>query len=145
MASIRDRLLGAWKLERYEAWHADGRVYSPMGRSGQGYIVYAPGGYVSVSLSRADRVPDPDGTPLHRLGDAPAADLARGYMAYAGSFEVDEDRAVARHHFELCLDPTMIGTLQERHVRFPEDDLLELSVRAGECGLDESRLLWRRA
>ncbi|MDO7842154.1 lipocalin-like domain-containing protein [Sphingomonas immobilis] len=142
---IRERLLGAWKLVTFEAWTADGRQYSPMGRAGQGYIVYSPDGHVSVSLSRGDRQADDAGRPIHRLDDAGAAALARSYTAYAGPFEVDEERAVARHHFELSLDPTMIGTLQERHVRFPADDLLELSVKPGASGLDTSTVLWRRA
>ncbi|MET0371612.1 MAG: lipocalin-like domain-containing protein [Sphingobium sp.] len=142
---IRDRLLGAWKLEKYEAWTDEGRPFSPFGRAAQGYIVYSPDGHVSVSLSRADRTPDADRCPLYRLGDPAAGILARSYMAYAGPFEVDEARAVARHHFELCLDPTMIGTLQERHVRFPADNLLELSVEPGASGLEKSALIWRRA
>lgn len=142
---IRDRLIGAWKLVKFEGWTAAGRIYSPMGRGAEGYIVYSTDGHVSVSLSRGDREPDPGARRFQQLDDAVVARLSRGYMAYAGAFEVNEERAVARHHFELCLDPAMIGTLQERHVRFPADDLLELSVPAGESGLDKSALLWRRA
>ena len=141
---IRDRLLGAWKLVKFEAWTPEGRTYSPLGRTPQGYIVYSPDGHVSVSLSRGDRIADAEGRTIHRLVDADAASLARSYAAYAGPFEVDEDRAIARHHFELSLDPMLIGTLQERHVRFPADGLLELSVEAGAAGLDRSALLWRR-
>lgn len=142
---IRDRLLGAWKLVKFEGWTGAGRPYSPMGRTATGYIVYTPDGHVSVNLSRGDRPPVAPDRPWHQMDDATLLPLARAYMAYAGPFEVDEERAVARHHFEMCLDPTMIGTLQERHIRFPADDLLELSVEPGASGLDKSALIWRRA
>src|ERR1700710_920179 len=97
---IRDRLIGAWKLVKFEGWTAEGRLYSPMGRGAQGYIVYSADGHVSVSLSRGDREADPARRPSQHLDEPAAARLSRGYMAYAGAFEVNEERAVARRHFE---------------------------------------------
>lgn len=140
---IREQLIGAWELVSFESTLPDGRVISAMGRSARGLIVYAGNGFVSVNLMRGDRVRTNERTYWHGLADEAVAPVARAYMAYSGRFEVDEARAVARHHFDLCLDPALIGTLQERHVRFA-DGMLELSVREA-SGVDyPSTLLWRR-
>jgi len=143
--SVRERLIGAWELVTFESRLPDGRTVSAMGRRATGHIVYSDNGLVSVNLSRAGRVPEEKDTLFHDRSDAAVAEIARGYMAYSGRFEVNEERSVARHHFDLCLDPALIGTLQERHVRF-FDDKLELSVPdAGVEGVGfPSTLVWRR-
>ena len=145
MPTIRERLIGAWSLVSFESRLPDGRTSSPLGRGAQGHIVYSDNGIVSVNLSRGDRVAGGSGLFQFRSDDEIAA-VARGYMAYSGHFEVDEERAVARHRFELCIDPALVGTLQERHVRF-FDDKLELSVKdASEVnGVgNPSTLVWQR-
>lgn len=142
--TIREKLIGAWTLVTFESTLPDGRVISTMGRNAQGSIVYSEDGVVSVNLARGDRPTDRDGARFHALGDEVVGPIARGYMAYAGPFEVYEDRAVARHHFDMCLDPALIGTLQERHIAFPGEDLLELSVKGAPGVENPSRLLWRR-
>ena len=140
---IRDRLLGAWGLVSFESTLPSGKVISPLGRHPHGHIIYAPNGYVSVNLARRGRPVRKYALGFHALTDAAVSQVARAYMAYSGPFEIDEERALARHHFEICLDPFLIGTLQERHIRFI-DGLLELSLRHA-SGVDyPSRLLWRR-
>jgi hypothetical protein len=143
MATIRERLVGAWGLVSFEGTMADGRIISPMGRGAQGHIVYSDNGFVSVNLSRADRVLTGEDSRFDVRSDSDVAGVSRGYMAYSGPFEVDEERAVARHHFDLCLDPALIDTLQERHVRF-FDDKLELSVRQAPGVSIPSALVWIR-
>lgn len=140
---LRDQLIGAWVLEAFESTLADGRVIAAMGRRAEGSIVYSADGYVSVNLSHGGRERGGDGIFWHVLDDAFAGPVARRYMAYSGRFEVDEARQMARHHFDICLDPALVGTLQERHIRFV-DDMLELSVRQAEGVDNPSRLLWRR-
>jgi hypothetical protein len=146
MPTIRERLIGAWQLVSFESRLPDGRVSSPLGRGAQGHIVYAGNGLVSVNLSRRDRIAT-GGERLYQMrSDEEIAAVARGYMAYSGHFEVDEAQAIAHHRFELCIDPALIGTLQQRHVRF-FDDKLELSVQdASEVnGVGSpSTLLWQR-
>jgi hypothetical protein len=140
--SIRDRLLGGWVLVTFEATLPGGRVVNPMGKSVTGTILYSDNGLVSVNLARGGRE-RASSTFWHAADDAITGPLARAYMAYSGRFEVDESRQVARHHFDMCLDPALIGTLQERHVRF-EGDTLELSVIEAAGSENPGRLLWRR-
>jgi hypothetical protein len=140
---LRDQLIGAWLLVSFESTLPDGRVVSAMGRKAEGSIVYSADGYVSVNLTHGNRQREGADIFWHALDDALAGPLARQYMAYSGRFEVDEERRVARHHFDLCLDPALTGTLQERHIRFI-DGMLELSVREADGVAHPSRLLWRR-
>ena len=86
-------LAGTWKLVAYEQWSQGAAAY-PMGRDAQGYIAYDPCGWMSVQIMRAGR-------------PSPAAD---GYLAYAGSYEVDEAQATVTHHIALHLQPNAIGS-----------------------------------
>jgi hypothetical protein len=141
---IRERILGVWSLILAETTLPDGRIITPMGANARGRIIYSPEGYVSVNLMNPDRARATPEKVFRALSDADIAPLARGYMAYSGPFEIDESKALARHHFDLCLDAALIGTLQERRVRFIGDDQLELSLRPGPGAENPSRLLWKR-
>lgn len=140
---IQDQILGAWELVSFQGFLPDGRVISPMGRGVTGSIVYAPG-YVSVNLMRANRTRGLPDTLHADLPDDQAGPLTRSYMAYSGPYRIDEDKAIITHDFRFCLDPALIGTVQERHVRL-FDDKLELSVKAAAGSSLPSALLWRRA
>lgn len=139
---IEEQIQGVWELVSFLGFLPDGREISPMGRGVTGSIVYAPG-YVSVNLMRASRERGLPGTLHAELPDAVAGPLTRSYMAYAGPYRIDEQRAVITHDFRFCLDPALIGTVQERHVRL-FDDKLELSVNAAAGTSLPSALLWRR-
>jgi hypothetical protein len=126
----------------FESTLPDGRVVAPMGRQVTGTILYADNGFVSVNLARGGRE-RVGGSFWQTAPDEVIGPPARAYMAYAGRFEVDEQRRVARHHFDMCLDPALIGTLQERQISF-EGELLELSVVEAAGADNPGRLLWHR-
>jgi hypothetical protein len=72
---------------------------------------------------------------------------ARGYFAYAGSFEVDEERGTVTHSVEVSLFPGWVGGAQLRIVRL-DGDVLELSGAVPEESggkLVTTRLRWVRA
>ncbi|WP_242123925.1 lipocalin-like domain-containing protein [Sphingobium sp. Sx8-8] len=137
---IGEKILGAWELESFIATLEDGRQVSPFGRHPEGSIVYTRG-YVSVNMARGGRARDHD-VPYHASGDDVAGPLARNYMAYSGPYRIDEARQVITHDFRFCLDPALVGTLQERHARL-YDDKLELTVKQS-VGTMPSTLIWRR-
>lgn len=141
--TIAERILGAWSLVSFESTLPDGRVVSAMGRDAGGSIFYTPDRHVSAILSRGDRVRAEPEKLYHKLDDADVAALARGFMAYSGPYELDEANAVLTHHFDLCIDPALIGTVQHRYVRF-EGDMMELSARDNAGIAYPARLLWKR-
>ncbi|WP_067650688.1 lipocalin-like domain-containing protein [Nocardia harenae] len=143
---LRERLVGAWRLVTFTGRTRSGRTIHLMGEHATGHLLYSADGFVSVNLMRADRPRGEHGTRLDELDDAFAGVLARTYLAYSGPYELYEERALVRHHFELCLDPDLIGTLQERRVEFFGDEL-ELSVPTPQIPGTQLPLFlrWRRA
>lgn len=144
MTSLNEQVAGTWELVRCVSRTADGEEFFPQGDDLRGLLVYSHDGFVSVNLMQPDRRPLPAGTELRKAADAEVGPIARGYMAYAGPYRVDEAAQAIHHTFELCLDPGMIHTPQVREARIV-DDLLELSVPLHTNPLGRSvHLLWRR-
>ncbi|MFF3573292.1 lipocalin-like domain-containing protein [Nocardia jiangxiensis] len=144
--TVRERLIGGWELVSFTGKTPSGRVFHPMGEHAGGLLLYTDNGLVGVNLTEVDRSrPDPD-TRIGLQDDATLGPLARTYMAYSGTFTVDETARVVTHNFDLCFDPALVGTLQERHVAFPDPHHLELSVP--DFALDNFSstvsLLWHR-
>jgi hypothetical protein len=53
---LRERLIGAWKLESYVEKPVDGSApFYPMGEKPEGIIMYTPDGYMSAQLMRPSR------------------------------------------------------------------------------------------
>jgi len=54
--SLREQLIGAWKLVSYEIRPVDGSpAFYPLGERPMGIILYTPDGYMSAQLSALDR------------------------------------------------------------------------------------------
>lgn len=105
-------------------------------------LLYAPEGYMSVVLYRANR--ERFGTPDIMAGtEAQLANAARSYASYAGRYEVHGDRV--HHHVEASLFPDWVGTTQERIYHF-EGPRLTLSTAPIPLGGAELRvlLIWER-
>jgi lipocalin-like protein len=101
--TLRDRLVGAWVLESYEAHGPDGTVHEPFGSEPAGLLVYGADGRMAV------QVMDPrrprwarEATDEQRRAERAAA--ADGYIACAGRFEVEDGGAALAEH--LGRDPT---------------------------------------
>jgi hypothetical protein len=143
--SLGERIVGTWQLIRCISRTADGTEFYPQGEDLEGLLVYSHDGYVSVNLMQPGRPLLPPGTEPRLAPDAEIGPLARGYMAYAGPYRVDEEAQIIHHKFEMCLDPGMIDTPQPRIARFIGDQL-ELSVPTSALGRRNRsvHLLWRR-
>ena len=64
-------------------------------------------------------------TTITRGSDAELVEAATGYVAYAGTYSVDETRLIVTHHVTMSLFPNLVGTDQPRHLII-EGDQLEL-------------------
>jgi len=142
---IAEKLLGTWRLVVSQSVLEDGSVIYPMGQDLQGLISYTHDGFVQVNLMRpgGPRVENVQ-LSVAKPDDPALSAIARGYLAYAGRYRIDEERSIVHHDFELCLDPNLLGTPQHREVEFIGDDL-QLSAIANTDGKPRrSSLLWRR-
>ena len=96
--SLRDKLIGAWKLVDVVKEPVDGSppAQRPHGERPVGLILYTADGFMSAQIMDPDRPPAAS-SDWSALTPAEYADEARGYFAYAGSFEVDEERGIVTH------------------------------------------------
>ena len=143
--TLSGQLVGAWSLVSYEVHAAHGAVQHPLGADAVGLLVYGPDGLVTVQIMAADRRrwrAQSEGP--QRLAELAAA--AEGYLAYAGTYEVDEAARTVTHHVDLSLIPNWVGRPQRRAVDVRADSLTltaEPSRFRGEMATP--RLTWRRA
>jgi hypothetical protein len=145
--SLRDQLIGAWKLVSYVEKPVDGSApFYPFGENPNGIIMYTPDGFMSAQLCRPDRANFAagdwsKGTPAEYEAEASS------YIAYTGPFNVDEEKQTSTHSMFISLFPDWTGQTQPRVVRI-EGDLLNLStagpIQSGGKTVN-SYLQWKRA
>ena len=145
--SLRDQLIGAWKLVSYVEEPIDGSPPDyPFGEDAQGIIMYTPDGFVSAQLSRSDRASFASDD-WYKGAPEEFAAAASSYFAYTGQFDVDEEKQTLTHTMFISLFPNWIGQTQPRVARIDGDFLIITSE-----GPVESRgkivnpcLRWKRA
>ena len=106
-------LVGSWRLVSNEEHRADGSVTAVWGSSPAGSLMYQANGRMAVQLMdprRAKFASD------DRLAGTPeeVRRAFEGYLAYFGTFTVDERARTVTHHVEGATFPNLIGTDQQR-------------------------------
>ena len=125
--NLRERLIGAWKLESYVEKPVDGSTpFYPMGEKPQGIIMYTSDGYMSAQLMHPDRPPFASGD-WFRGSDEEFKEEALGYIAYCCPFHTDEDKQTLTHSMFVSLFPNWLGQTQPRVVKI-EGDMLDRST-----------------
>ncbi|KAF2152637.1 hypothetical protein K461DRAFT_306724 [Myriangium duriaei CBS 260.36] len=122
---LRERLVGAWRLESYIAYPTATspiqRPTFPMTKAVTGLIMYTPDGYMSAQMLI------PGQSPFVKGGgdDAQWAEASKRCFAYAGPYYIsDEGRGreeILRHTFQICSLPGWVGDVQVRTWKFEED------------------------
>jgi hypothetical protein len=97
-----------------------------MGERLQGLVIYSPDGYMSVQLMRPNRSKFSSGDWSDGT-ESEIREAATGYFAYAGPFDIDEEKKILTHAVVLSLDPNWVGQAQRRMVKI-EGDILHLST-----------------
>jgi hypothetical protein len=145
--SLRDRLVGAWKLVDVVEEPIDGSAARrPMGERPVGLILYTPDGYMSAQIMHRDRA---------AVASSDWSDLtpeeyqqeAMTYFAYSGPFHVDEEKGTLTHSMFVSLFPGWVGQTQPRVVRVEGDSLHLSSATPAPSGgkLVMTHLRWQRA
>ncbi|MBZ5611082.1 MAG: lipocalin-like domain-containing protein [Acidobacteriia bacterium] len=143
--SARDRLPGIYKLLSWRTTNPDGTVVEPLGADPIGRVTYHKSGQMSVMLMRRDRKPPPRVNPQTANLDEVRGALRQaqrtnsGFIAYMGTFEVQEERGIVIHHIEGGSSPTFSGVDFERRYEFTSKGLY-LSVPPN----FNSKLEWER-
>ncbi len=141
--AVKGRFVGVYKLISCERKSKEGRVDYPYGEKPIGRITYDKAGRMSAQLMRPDRRSTV--TPGLSLiqGGASAEeirDAVSGFIAYFGTFDVDEAAQTVIHHVQACLVPSWVGTDLKRAYRFTANRLV-LTATAATSVLE---LIWER-
>src|SRR5437879_4880902 len=112
--SLRDQMIGTWKLDSRVTKKPDGSVSPlPGWDRAPGYIAYDPTGFMSVQFMQ-----------LHRTKESGAT----GYTAYFGTYTVDASTKTVTHHIIGDVNPDGVGANQPREVVL-DGDALSLYIR----------------
>lgn len=143
--SARDRLPGIYKLISWRTTNPDGTVVEPLGADPIGRVTYHKSGLMSVMLMRRDRKALPRVNPQTATIDEVREALRQtqgtnqGFIAYMGTFEVQEERSIVIHHIQGGSSPTFAGSDFERRFELTSKGLT-LSVPPN----FNSKLEWER-
>ena len=143
--SVKEQLVGTWKLVSWKIEQADGEVTdSPLGSNPLGWIMYQSGGRMCVALMRPNRPKFAS----NNLAEATPEEIKtgfEGYMGYCGSYEVNEEERFVIHHLQLSWFPNWIGTDQKRYFEFTGNRLTLRTPPVTVMGAVEVHsLVWER-
>jgi hypothetical protein len=110
-------LIGTWRVVEIADLDQDGNWQYRYGEHPRGYFVYDVTGHVHIQIMK---VPPLAPFPEAKLNDGkpPSAEHAvaayTAYVAYFGTYTVDEEKRVVIHHVEGSLAPDFTDTNQPR-------------------------------
>ncbi len=119
--SVAKRLIGHWSLVSCESV-TDGRLEYPYGQDAVGQITYDAAGHMAVQVMRRGRETFASGD----LSSATPAEVSTafvGYIAYYGSYSVDEAAGMVTHHLDASWFPNWVGSDQRRYYTLESDRL----------------------
>ena len=140
-----DRFVGTWRLlECYGKW-SDGRISYPYGDKPEGQLIYDGHGNFSGQIAGSGRLAFETGNLLKGTPEE-IKTAFEGYIAYYGTYEVDESKGQVTHHVQSALFPNWIGDIQTRNFEF-EGKKLRLNtqpIKGSRADLTNTQL-WERA
>ena len=144
----RKKFVGVWKLVSCEYRNkATGEISHPFGSAPVGRITYDEAGRMSAQLMNPGR--PAAGGPNTRgmaavIRAASAEDIREmltGFIAYFGTFDVEESSQTGSHHVQCCLIPNWVGTDLRRSYEFTASGRLILIASLEQSN---TRLVWER-
>ncbi len=114
--------IGTWKLTFAEYRFENGETIAIYGKNPAGMLIYDANGHVAIQIMRRDR---PRFALNDRLGGTPDETKAAfdGYLAYFGTYTVDEEKHAVTHHLEGALLPNWISSDQTRFYELVDNRL----------------------
>lgn len=136
MAAFAPLFVGTWRLISQHTHHPDGSITPSRGDNAEGILMYDAVGNMSVQLMRTDD----QAQQYSDLGSLTTA--LDGFLAYFGTYEVDEAQQRVMHHISGASYFGYRGTTQTRQYEF-EGDQLTLKALAPD-GVSLRVLIWQR-
>ena len=137
---VSKRLVGTWRLVTYDRQLPNGDVFYPLGKDAKGRLTYDSQGRMTAQLMQPGR--PQFSRPQSRDGSEEQIVKAyRGYLAYYGTYTVQEKDGYILHKVEASLYPNWVGVDQKRFFRFEGERLV---LEADAQALGRSRLVWEK-
>ena len=114
VSSVRGRFIGVWKLVSCERKANHGEVSYPYGEKPVGRLTYDKEGRMSAQLMRPGR----------RSYKEDLLDILDGFIAYFGTYSINESARTVTHHVQACLFPMWVGTDLKRMYEFSGNRLI---------------------
>jgi hypothetical protein len=141
---VANDLIGHWTLISCESV-TDGRTEYPYGREPIGQLTYDAAGHMAAQIMRPEREPFASADPGEATPEEASAALA-GYLAYFGTYSVDEGAGVVTHLVTASLFPNWVGGKQQRYFLLEGDRLSLTTPRIVLQGSERVfRLVWNRS
>ncbi len=112
-ASIAEQIAGTWRLVSYQEKTPDGSVVNPFGETPQGIVIFEPGGYVSLQIMKIPHVSFPAG--YERATAEQVKAVHEAYLAYYGSWTVDETHSVILENIRASNQPYLNNQMTTQH------------------------------
>jgi len=151
VSSVRDQLIGSWRLVSRQSRRGDGQLEPDPGLSTVplGVLIYDHSAHVAAQLSRRDRtiamLAEECQTAATTKGTPDTAQTVLGYDAYFGTFKINEREGTVTHHLEAALFPGDVGKDIERHFSISADQLTITFNTTTRDGVKVTRtLIWER-
>jgi hypothetical protein len=139
---VPNPLVGTWRLVSFELRSADGKVHYPFGEKVSGHIIYSEDGFMSVTMSAANR-PRCAAKDLRLATMEEKSAAINTYVSYSGRYEIQGDRVL--HHVEVSLFPNWVGITHERLVELNDGKLSLTMPPISILGVDHTgRMVWER-
>lgn len=109
----KDTIVGTWKLVSSTRLSVTGEVTYLYGESPMGFLTYDSNGRMSVQIMRPDRPKFGSGDPLRGTPEEIKAAF-ESFVAYLGTYSVDEAHGTVTHHVQAGSFPNWVGTDLQR-------------------------------
>ena len=120
-AKAQDRLVGTWKLVSFEDRRPTGEVTHPHGRDPLGVIMYDNAGRMAAQIMNRGR---PDFADRRQPTPEEKKTAYDTYIAYFGSYSVNESEGTVTHHVEGGLNPNAVRSDLKRSFEFSGNRLI---------------------
>ena len=143
---IASQLIGVWTLVSFTDEREGCQDTHPFGPEPASFLIYTPDGFVSAQLTKPGR-PVFQSRDWQRGTQEEYVESGSGYIAYCGTYEVDEASETVTHIPSVALLPNLINGRQLRAIEMKGDRLTlrTASVAVADGVLVTSRLEWQRA
>ncbi len=123
---IEERFVGTWRLVAFERRGPDGELQPSTNSFSNGLLIYTSTGHISQQLTREDRQQFSG-----RASGEEAQEALYSYLAYFGTFTVNEGEGAVTHHRQAHLIPGRV-TDGIRYYRFMGNRLMLTAPPGGE-------------